>query len=369
MFPRLIFLTYLANLSYKKIIDAGILKILCEHAHSTKPSLRLNSIWALKHLVLTATNSLKMTCLEELGPAYLRQIILNDSEDFSSAQVFRADKDSAYGASISMGTPNAAGEQVDILNAIEDEDDDGEEDLRMVDSIGALGRSGNDRKQPQSFSRPGTSRSGMPSAWDVLRDAHLRETEAKSCLTSRPDDVAIQIQGLDFLRNIICGPGAPDMIEHLFKVMGQDKVFDMLAAKIRPRIIPSFNREKRLAENGMKQYVPPSELLISVCYILVHIAAGHPKHRQLLTSHTELLKLLLPLFTCSHREVRVSLVWMVINLTCIDDQMDQPNCRTRAKDLMKVGIYEKLEAMESDPDLDVRERTKAAISAMSHLLR
>lgn len=361
-------LAYFTNSSSKKIIDAGILKILCEHAHSTKPSLRLNSIWALKHLVLTASNSLKITCLDELGPAYLRQVILNDSEDFSSAQVFRGDKDAAYGTSISMGTPNAAGEQVDLLNAVED-DDDGEEDLRMDDSIGALSRSVNDRKQPLSFSRPGTSRSGMPSAWDMLRDAHFRETEAKSCLTSRPDDVAIQIQGLDFLRNIICGPGAPDMIEHLFRVMGQDKVFDMLAAKIRPRVIPSFNRERRLAENGVKQYVPPSELLISVCYILVHIAAGHPKHRQSLTSHTELLKLLLPLFSYSHREVRVSLVWMVINLTCIDDQTDQPNCRIRAKDLMKVGIYEKLEAMESDPDLDVRERTKAAITAMSHLLR
>lgn len=317
--------------------------------------------------MLTASNSLKITCLEELGPAYLRQVILNDSEDFSSAQVFRGDKDSAYGTPISMGTPNAAGEQVDLLNAVED-DDDGEEDLRMVD-IGALSRSVNDRKQPPSFSRTATSRSGMPSSWDILRDAHSKETEAKSCLTSRPDDVVIQIQGLDFLRNIICGPGAPDMIEHLFKVMGQDKLFDMLAAKIRPRVIPSFNRERRLAENGVKQYVPPSELLISVCYILVHIAAGYPKHRQLLTSHTELLKLLLPLFSYSHREVRVSLVWMVINLTCVEDQTDQANCQIRAKDLMKAGIYEKLEAMESDPDLDVRERTKAAVTAMGHLLR
>lgn len=316
--------------------------------------------------MLTASNPLKITCLEELGPAYLRQVILNDSDDFGSAQVFRGDKDSAYGTPISMGTPNAAGEQVDLLNAVED-DDDGEEDLRMVD-IGALSRSVNDRKQPLGFLHPG-SRSGVQSTWDMLREAHAREIEAKSCFTSRPEDVAIQIQGLDFLRNIICGPGAPDMIEHLFKVMGQDKLFDMLAAKIRPRVIPSFNRERRLAENGVKQYMPPSELLISVCYILVHIAAGHPKHRQLLTSHTELLKLLLPLFSYTHREVRVSLVWMVINLTCVDDQIDQPNCQTRAKDLMKVGIYEKLEAMESDPDLDVRERTKAAITAMSHLLR
>ncbi len=311
-----------------------------------------------------------MTCLQELGPGYLKQVISNDFEDFGSTQAFRGDRDTTSGTPIAMGTPNAAGEQVDLLNAVEESgpgfDDDEEEDLSMVDSIGALSRPGLDRKQPLNFSRGGNNRA---TTWDALRLAHIRETEPNNTYQPRDDDIAIQIQGLDFIRNLIYGPGAGDMIEHIFRELGQDKLFDMLAAKLRPRVINAFSRDRRLAENGVKHIQPPSEMLISVCYIVVHIAAGHPKHRQLLVSQTELFKLLVPLFSYTHREVRVSCVWVVINLTWVDDQADHHNCKARARELVKLGVYEKLEAMEQDPDLDVRERTKSAICQMGSLLR
>ena len=351
----------------KAIIEAGILKILCEHAHSMNSSLRLNSVWALKHLVLTAPNSLKRTCLEELGPGWLKQIISNDSEDF------RGDKDMNMGTLIAMGTPNAAGEQVDLLNAVDESressqafDEDGEEDLKMVDSIGALGKCGSDHKPNLLFSRLGN---GRQNTLDTSRWVNANDGESTSINQSRTDDVAIQKEGLDFIRNLICGPGAPDMIDYMFNELGQDKIFDMLAGKLRGKILHAFNRDRRLGENGVKYLPPQPEIITSVCYIIVHIAAGSPKHRQLLISQPELLKLLVPLFTHNHREVRGCCAWLVINLTWVDDQSDHLNCKARARELVQLGIYEQLQMLESDPELDVRERTKTAIHQMSQLLR
>lgn len=328
-------------------------------------SLRLNSVWALKHLVLTAPNSLKKTCLEELGPGWLKQIISNDSEDF------RGDKDMGLGTPIAMGTPNAAGEQVDLLNAVDESressqafDDDVEEDLKMVDSIGALSRSGSDHKPNSIFPRLGNGRQSETSRW-----ANAKDGESYSTSQSRTDDLAIQKEGLDFIRNLICGDGAQDMIDYMFSELGQDKIFDMLAGKLRGKVLHAFNRERRLGENGMKHLPPQPEIITSVCYIIVHIAAGSPKHRQLLISQPELLKLLVPLFTHTHREVRACCAWLVINLTWVDDQSDHLNCKARARELVQLGIYEQLQMLESDSELDVRERTKTAIHQMSQLLR
>lgn len=354
-------------ISVKAIIEAGILKILCEHAHSMNATLRLNSVWALKHLVLTAPNTLKKTCLEELGPGWLKQIISNDSEDF------RGDKDMGLGTPIGMGTPNAAGEQVDLLNAVDESressqvfDDDGEEDLKMVDSIGALSGSGSDHKPNSIFSRLGNGRQSTleSSIWGNAKDGELNSTNQSST-----DDLAIQKEGLDFIRNLICGPGAPDMIDYMFSELGQDKIFDMLAGKLRGKVLQAFNRDRRLRENGVKHLPPQPEIITSVCYIIVHIAAGSPKHRQLLISQPELLKLLVPLFTHTHREVRGCCAWLVINLTWVDDQSDHLNCKARARELVHLGIYEQLQRLESDSELDVRERTKTAIHQMSQLLR
>lgn len=336
-------------------------------------NLRLNSVWALKHLVLTAPMSLKMACLEELGPGWLKQIISNDAEDMGIAPGFRGDKDITMGTPIAMGTPNAAGEQVDLLNAVEesrassqDFDEDGEEDLRMADSIGALNNFEPDPKQSPLFMRQANGRS---STLEASYMANVKDGEPSPTSQTRVDDLAVQKQGLDFIRNLICGQGAPDMIEYIFRELGQDKTFDMLARKLRPRVLNAFNRDRRSAGSGLKHLQPHPEIIASVCYIIVHIAAGQSKHRQLLISQPELLKLLLPLFSHPHREVRVSCAWLVINLTWEDDQSDKLNCKARAQELLKLGFYQKLQSLESDTELDVRERTKTAMFQMNKLLQ
>jgi len=106
-----------------------------------------------------------------------------------------------------------------------------------------------------------------------------------------------------------------------------------------------------------------------VLYIIVHIAAGLPRHRQMLISQSELLKLVVPLFKHSHNDVRSSCIWLVINLTWTDDQSDKLHCKSRAHELQKLGVCQKLAELESDPEMDIRERTKSAMLQMRELLQ
>lgn len=350
------------------IIEAGALKILCEHAHSTNTNLRLNSVWALKHLVLHASNDIKMGCLEELGPGWLKQIVSNDVEVPNFFPVSKSDREDGSATPIRMSTPNAAGEQVDLLNAVEDVsressqdiEDDGEEDLKMADSIGALSRAEAERRQHTFL---------LHQNYDGRPLLEGRNANRSLSYQGTSDELAIQKQGLELLRNLLCGTGASDMIDFVCRELGQDKLFDMLAAKLRPRVFNAFNRERRSSENGVRQIQPQIDIVVSVCYIIVHIAAGHPRQRQMLIAQTDLLKLMVPLFNHAECEIRSCCVWTCLNLTWVDDDSDKANCKARARELVKLGVYEKLEQMENDPVLDVRERSKTASHQMASLLR
>ena len=350
-------------------MEGGALKTLCDQAHSVNAKLRLNSMWALKNVIAGASNPTKISCLQELGSGWLKQIVANDIESSSPITSSRlADRDDGCSTPIRMSTPNAAGEQVDLLNAVEEDsretsqdlEGDGEEDLKMSDSIGALGKADRDRKQKLWASQPdGDGFTGTPNGEGGF---YLLSHRALS------DELAIQKEGLEFIRNLICGEQSPEMIDHLFGELGQEKVFELLAAKLRPRILNAFTRERRSSENGVRHIQPHTEIVTSTCFTLVHIACGHPKHRQLLVSQTELLKLLLPLFNHSCREIRVCLCWIVINVTWVEDNADKPNAKLRARELAKLGFVEKLDALEKDESLDCRERAKNARDQMKQLL-
>ncbi|KAL8719109.1 MAG: hypothetical protein Q9225_003844 [Loekoesia sp. 1 TL-2023] len=344
------------------ILEAGILKMLCDHARCMDLNLRLSSIWALKHLVVAAPKHLKRDCLDELGPGWLKQIVCDDLGDPASASGVRSDREASVGTPLAMGTPNAAGEQVDLLNATDRPregghvaNEEGEEDLQMVDSVGALSHPDPDPQQQDEFQN----------SWRASRGRNGRTATSQL----RADDLAVQKEGLDFIRNLICGNDAFEMIDYLFEELGQDKMFEILISKLRPRLANAFNRDRRSLENRVRQTQPQTDIVISVCYIVVHLAAGLPRHKQSLISQPELLKLILPLFAHPHHEVRTCCAWIVINLTWMDDQSDHPGCRERAQELMRLGWYEKLQILETDPELDVRERTKTALHQMNCAIR
>ncbi|KAL8750528.1 MAG: hypothetical protein Q9184_006396 [Pyrenodesmia sp. 2 TL-2023] len=324
------------------ILESGILKTLCDHARALDPNLRLSSIWALKHLILSAPRNLKKECLGELGPGWLKRIICHDGTDPVSFTGSRSDRDPSMSTPLAMGTPNAAGEQVDLLNAIDGlregsrvANEDEEEESRMVDSVGALSRASGRR--------------------NVIGAANQLKA----------DDLAVQKEGLDFIRNLICGNDSLEMIDCLFEELGQEKLFEILMSKLRPHLSNAFNRDRRSSENSVRQSPPQADIVTSVCYIMVHLAAGRPWHRQLLISQPDLLRAILPFFAHPSHEVRSACTWIAINLTWTDDQSDQPGCRDRARELYQLGWYRQLEDLKNDPELDVRERVKTALHQIS----
>jgi hypothetical protein len=337
------------------ISAAGVLKILCEHAHSGNVKLRLNAIWALKSLVVSASNDVKKTCLDELGQGWLVQLICNDTEDEALA--------SAKPSSGSIGLNGEVDEDVP-MNQFEDDDE-----TIMTGSIGALGRQSPDVfniRQGSTASRPESSRGILSNS----RLATLRDLETNPAQKARKDDIAVQEQGLDFIRNLIGGfntvgtSETSEMIDFLFSSLGQDQIFEILASKLRSKVLQPVGKRNSGSYTDRKVIPPQPEIIIGVEYILVHFAASVPRHRQLVIAQTDLLKLLIPQFNHPNKEVRLALCWIVINLTWVDDTINTQACAQRAQELIKLGFLNKLENLEKDDELDVRERAKTAVWQM-----
>ncbi|RKF73064.1 putative armadillo repeat protein [Golovinomyces cichoracearum] len=324
------------------IAKAGVLKILCEHAKSVNPKLRLNAVWALKHFVQGVNNEMKRQCVEELGHGWLVHLICDDIEDLALLSSKDNEQRLASG------------------NNLSDEDTEMEHIGEQINTN--FGKSDSQAKKYKTS----TIRS-ISIQRAELRLAALRDAELDPAKRARKDDVAIQEQGLDFIRNLIGGVGhgteTTDMIDYLLDILGQDRVFEILASKLRPKAINPYNR--KTSGSGESKVIPPqAEIIISVGYILVHMAASIPRHRQLVIAQTELLKLLVPQFNHSSVEVRIALCWLVNNLTWMDDQTDAKSCAQRVNELKKMGFLAKLEMLENDSEFSVRERVKSALWQM-----
>ncbi|KAI1753718.1 armadillo repeat protein [Xylaria castorea] len=332
------------------LVDAGVLKVLCEHAHSMNSALRLNALWALKNLVDSASIDHKKRCVEELESGWLVQLICDDTEDEAlfSAKT-RSERPSA------SATPDVMDEDVD---------------MGFVD----------EQNRPWLASSLYKTTSTTPkSDIRILQLAEsrletLKELEQNPVRKARHDDLAIQEQGLDFIRNLIGGAhssNSPDsandtmeMIDYLLNALGQDRLFAILASKLKPRVLHPFSR-RGTSGNETRVLPPQAKIIEAVIFILVHIAASIPRHRQLVIAQTDLLKQLAKLSSSQDREVRVALCHLINNLTWQDDMSDASACSQRATELKNLGFLKKLEALsQSDDELDVRERAKSALWQM-----
>lgn len=343
--------------------------------------MRLISLWALKHLVLHAPNDIKMTCLEELGTGWLMQTVTGEPRDTLAS----VRGPSQVSTPIGMGTPNAAGEQVDLLNAVEEplmdideatDGTEGEDEDAMTDSIGSL-------RLPRYTQATAFSQ-------HKARLKAIKNAEQNPVVRSQKDDIVIQEQALDYIRNLISEPssaGAPEMIDHLFNICGAERLFQVLASKLKPKAATATPskpvRTVSLASAMPPHFQPspssrplpdlhlqqPDELIVSTLFILVHIANGTPRHRSLLLhAHPDLPRAVEPLFVHPNPRVRIACIWLVNNLTWMDDQSDAVPARQRALELRAVGIEDAVRRCVADLDLDVRERAKTAVEQMAKLL-
>ncbi|KAI9883313.1 MAG: hypothetical protein M1823_004917 [Watsoniomyces obsoletus] len=413
------------------IMQAGALKVLCEHARSTNPCLRLNALWALKHLVASAENAVKVSCLEELGHDWLIRMIGGGE---GGSKTSRHDGEDTHMEGTGAPPPHMEADYVPRDSSLEWDE---EENVNMMrDDYGMEMQHHHRSTSPQDNSSDATQsdptqmvdpESGggvmeeQEEGMNVEEEEENEDDDEEDDDEDNPDDMptaifrphrkghstvdtlAVQEQGLNLLRNIITGPKSDEMIDYLFAYFGQDQLYSILASKLRIRpvhrtsviggIKPSHinhsNNNHNSSSSGGDKYPFPEkslnnnnpnnnidkhymisepEIITGVCFILVHIAASHPRHRQALIQQTELLQRLVPFCRHSSRQVRTAWAWVVINLTWVDDPIDKSSCRTRAMELKRLGFLEGLEKIVKDPELDVKEQSRTALWQLRDLL-
>ncbi|TKA25519.1 hypothetical protein B0A50_05380 [Salinomyces thailandicus] len=344
------------------LVAEGVIKPLAEHARSSSPALRLSSLWALKHLVSKASKEVKIKALDELGAGWLASAIQGEHAPASIAP-------SGGGVSVGLSTPNAAGEQVDLLNpsnmdldepvAEQESADDDEDGEVMYDESSSTHyqssqlRSTIDRRQ-QSFN----SSKYLSS---------VRDQEQNPTLQARRDDLAVQEQALDFIRNLIGPEDGVLMVEHLMTQIGSAKLFEILIAKLSP--LPASARLAGTnSGSNSRQVYNPTQIILSCIHIVNHLSNAASIHKQLVIAQKPLLQAWLPHFNHVDRHVRVFCVWAVNSLTWIEDDSDRREARQRALELRAVGIENAVRNMAHDADLDVRERVKTAMRQLETLL-
>ncbi|OIW27546.1 ARM repeat-containing protein [Coniochaeta ligniaria NRRL 30616] len=338
-----------------QLLEAGIVKTLCEHAHSQDAELRHNAIWSLKHLVNDAPNTLRKQCLDELEPGWLVQLIRDDTEDDALFARMKRDRHvrDDYG-------------DMDMELELGDYEEEAERPWLWP----ALYRTNSTRSTSQRAHSPRIEKA-------EARLTALREAELNPVRKARDDDLAIQEQGLGFIRNLL-GPPVPraasaemasdqtEMVDYVFNELGQDRLFEILTSKLRTKVLHPF--ERRHSGRDTRVVYPQARTVENVVYILVHIAASVPRHRQLVISQTELLKQVGTHFSSNNSLVRRALCHLFTNLVWKDEQSDTDSCAARATELRRLGFMSKLEALESgDSELDVRERARVAVWEMKQL--
>lgn len=352
------------------LLEDGIVKTLTAHAKTNSRALRRSSMWALKHLVMNAKREVKINALEELGIGWLVATIQGEQDRQNGSS-------SNGGVSIGVSGSNAAGEQVDLLNPAaatnmdidedgyrrsEDDGDFHERDAEKQDGDGeVLYDEASSTHYQASQLRSTLNQSASSTANSKKYLAFIREMEQNSALQAKRDEIAVQEQALDFIRNLLNGEDdCAFMFEHLIQQIGSAKIFDLLTTKLLP--LPYS------ARSGGRPVYNPVEIIYCTVSILTHLANGLPKHKQLIIAQKPLLQAWLPHFTHVDPKVRVMSIWAVSSLTWVEDEYDRKNARQRATELRTIGIENAVRNLQHDPDLDVRERVRTALKQIDGLL-
>ena len=270
-------------MTQQSLVEYNALEVLCELAHSQDPRLRLNALWALKHLVDSSSIELKKKSVEELQSGWLVRLICDDMEDEAL-----------------FSTRPRVGDEMDE-----------DTDMGVPVDQGNTWQSAFNRR-PSATARQQTQQQPETALIIQLAEskiAALRDAETDPVKKARHDDLAIQEQALGFIRNLIGGAhpsssgdstnDTTEMIDYLFNTLGQDRLFDILGSKLRPKVLHPFSRRgaaygasSAAAGAGAEtRIVPPSTKVIeAVIYILVHMAASVPRHRQVVVAQKGLMQ-------------------------------------------------------------------------------
>ena len=348
----------------------------------------------MKHLVYAADNAIKVSCLEELGQGWLLRLIGGGGGGEAGLEPTSRALDA--GDDARMHDDHTNGSSDDQTGRREPSALYGWDDDHMeVTEDGVPGLASNRHDGVNSGSSEEVARNGKSNgSGGGTAGVYEIHPETDPSIRACHDDVSVQEQGLDLIRNIISGAKSEEMIDFLFRSMGEERIFGTLASKLRlgdhhartcytnsttvaTTTINSTNSTNNTDTNNDKNHdqntmtitqITHPKIVIAALYILVHIAASQPRHQQILIQQTSLLKSLVPFFSHENKDVRLALALIVINFTCGEDPSDQLACRARALELKQLGFLVGLEIIVRDDELDVREKARAGLSKLRELL-
>ena len=198
----------------------------------------------------------------------------------------------------------------------------------------------------------------------------LRQVELSPSKRTYKDDVLIQEQCIQFLRNLITlATSSPhyndsaELIDMLFEAVGTDRLFSVLTSKLQPQAQRRLSTgQSQSSSTPRVDFTDSAYTVAAVVYVLVHIAASAPRYRTLITQQTRLLELVLQQMTQSRdSEVRCAVCWLVTNLVN-DHSHDEAGTAMRIYELRRLGFVEKLEEIQyKDDRLDVKQRALEAL--------
>lgn len=331
----------------QELTSAGVLDTLCAYAKGNVPALKHSSLWALKHFVLEATVDQKKKTLQDLGVDWVASTIKG-----SSPHATTVDSDRGNGG-VRLRSINAAGDRVDLLNPSSmDVDDEATQTDVEQDEDGELYYDETSKTHYHASSIRSTLEQH-----DRRSNHRQSEYSLDPALQAQRDDIALQRQALDFVRNLLHGETCGEMVSYVFQQFGQQRLYSLLTDKLSPTLF-SDEHSRQGSTGSVGSVYHPTEVVNAAIHVAIHIANGGSSHKESLIMQRPLMQALLPHFAHPSSDVRVMCVWMIHSLTWKEGEYDTVSRRKRAHELMNLGIFKAIQDLERDPSLDVVERVK-----------
>jgi hypothetical protein len=349
--------------------DGKFVSTLAAHARSGEiPELRTASMCALKNLVHDRSKEKKIAILEELGIVWLMGTIEGDQRDAAGVS-------GSAGASAAMSTANAAGEQVDLLNPSTMEVDDVYRDESMAGGY-------DDQIVDEEHEPSAVNREDGEVMYDEASSTHYQDSQMRSTLQTTPRDfnprrylssilyheqnreyalkrneADMQVQALDFIRNLINGEDAAALIDHITQQVGPARLIELLIAKL----MPVSDTKGWPGTTATVPVYNPKALILSTIHVCIHLANLGAHHRSLIMNHPALFRALLPHLRHREATVRSACLWVIANVTWSESESDRLDARARVNTLRSMGFETAVKSLTDDPSLNVRERVKTAL--------
>ncbi|KAI5291221.1 hypothetical protein KEM54_005815 [Ascosphaera aggregata] len=319
------------------VMEQKALGMLCAQARSSNIKLQIESLWALKHIVLEQPDRFRILVLNELGIEAILSAMSYESRELVTHR----------------DTGESVSECANVLSFCD------LQDLCSAEAPEATAESEN----PCGISLA-TIKAINPVLERMSRNEKLQlEADLEYIKQLRKDKSELIEQSIDLIRNLTCGgDDCPIVLDHIIAQCG----FQRLCSLITQRLDDYTLRSDVYGD----QVIPaPEQIVLTISYALINISACSPVHANMLVSHPRLMELIVKMLRHRMRRVRCNASWTLYNLVSSGKAVDVEGCRRRAQQVSQMGAEDILQKLQrQDKDVDVRERARQVIKGLREML-